>query len=393
MISRIPNLPFGKKSFFLFGPRQVGKSTLVKDALRNKEHIEIDLLKSDILLKYNRNPELLRHEVDFLAQKGQLVIVFIDEIQKVPELLNEIHYLIEKYKENVSFVMTGSSARKLKRKSVNMLAGRAWQFSLFPFTHTELGSSFRLDDILLRGSLPPVIHDDLHDTFQTLKTYTLTYLKEELLDEALTRNISAFSRFLDLAADQSGKIVNFSTISRETGVTSKTIKGYYQILEDTLVALKIEPYLKSARKRLVRHPKYYLFDLGCVNSLVGRTLPASIKPPTVYGMLFEHFVILEIYRLLSYSEQFFRVFHWRSSHGAEVDLIVEKEDAVWAVEIKSVPLVRTGDLRGLKSFVEDYEGARPICISTADRPYMAGVLPVVPWQMAFGPEWLDLSLD
>jgi len=110
-------------------------------------------------------------------------------------------------------------------------------------------------------------------------------------------------------------------------------------------------------------------------------------------MLFEHFVILEIYRLLSYSEQFFRVFHWRSSHGAEVDLIVEKEDAVWAVEIKSVPLVRTGDLRGLKSFVEDYEGARPICISTADRPYMAGVLPVVPWQMAFGPEWLDLSLD
>lgn len=390
MISRIPKLPFGRKSFFLFGPRQVGKSTLVRHALRNTDHIEIDLLKSDVLLKYKRNPELLRHEVDFLVQKDRPVIVFIDEIQKAPELLNEVHYLIERYKKIVFFVMTGSSARKLKRTSVNMLAGRAWEFRLFPFTHIELGASFRLDDVLLRGSLPPVIHEDFHDAFQTLKTYTVTYLKEEVLDEALTRNISAFSRFLDLAADQSGKIVNFSTISREAGVTSKTVKGYYQILEDTLVALKLDPYLKSARKRLVRHPKYYLFDLGCVNSLVGRTHTASIKTPTVYGTMFEHFAILEIVRLLSYSQQFFRVFHWRSSHGAEVDLIVEKEDALLAIEIKPVPLVRTGDLRGLKSFVEDYPDTRPVCISTADRPYMAGDLPVIPWQMLFGPEWLDL---
>lgn len=391
MIPRILNLPFGRKSFFLFGPRQVGKSTLVRHALRNSDYMEIDLLKSDVLLKYKRNPELLRHEVDFVLQKDRHLIVFIDEIQKAPELLNEVHYLIERYKKSVFFVMTGSSARKLKRTSVNMLAGRAWEFRLFPFTHKELGSSFRLDDVLLRGSLPPVIDDNnVNDAFQTLKTYTLTYLKEEILDEALTRNISAFSRFLDLAADQSGKIVNFSTISREAGVTSKTVKGYYQILEDTLVALKLEPYLKSARKRLVRHPKYYLFDPGCVNSLVGRTHAASIKTPTVYGMLFEHFVILEIVRLLSYSQQFFRVFHWRSSHGAEVDLIVEKEDALLAIEIKSVPRVRTGDLRGLKSFIEDYPDSRPVCISTADRPYMAGDLPIIPWQMVFGPEWLDL---
>ena len=390
MIPRLPSLPFGKKSFFLFGPRQVGKSTLVRHALRNREHIEIDLLKSDVLFKYKRNPELLRHEVDFLAQKGRPVIIFIDEIQKAPELLNEIHYLIERYKEHAFFVMTGSSARKLKRASVNMLAGRAWEFRLFPFTHTELGNNFRLDDVLLRGSLPPVIHEDLADAFLTLKTYTLTYLKEEVLDEALTRNITAFSRFLDLAADQSGKIVNFSTISREAGVTSKTVKGYYQILEDTLIALKLDPYLKSARKRLVRHPKYYLFDLGCVNSLGGRTLQASIAPPTVYGTLFEHFVILEIYRLLSYSGQFFRIFHWRSSHGAEVDLIVEKENVLFAIEIKSTPLVRTGDLKGLRSFIGDYPDARPVCITNADRPYMAGDLPVIPWPMVFGSDWLDL---
>ena len=390
MISRIPDLPFGRKSFFLFGPRQVGKSTLVRYALRNSNHIEMNLLKSEVLLKYKKNPELLRLEVDFVLKKNPQVIVFIDEIQKAPELLNEVHYLIEKNKKRVFFVMTGSSARKLKKSSVNMLAGRAWEFHLFPFTHKELGKSFQLDDVLLKGSLPPLIDDNAHDAFQTLKAYTLTYLKEEILDEALTRNISAFSRFLDLAADQNGKIVNFSTISREAGVTSKTVKGYYQILEDTLVAIKLEPYLKSARKRLVRHPKYYLFDTGCVNSLVGRTHVASIKPPTVYGMLFEHFVILEIIRLLSYSQQFFRVFHWRSSHGAEVDLIVEKEDTLLAIEIKSIPRVRTGDLKGLKSFIEDYPGSRPVCVSTADRPYMAGNFPVIPWQMVFEPEWLDL---
>lgn len=389
MLSRILKLPFGRKSLFLFGPRQVGKSTLVRHALRNSDHMEIDLLKSDILLKYKRNPELLRHEVDFVLKRDRQLIVFIDEIQKATELLNEVHYLIEKYKKSVFFVMTGSSARKLKRSSVNMLAGRAWEFHLFPFTHKELGNRFQLNDVLLRGSLPPIIDENAHDAFQTLKAYTLTYLKEEVLDEALTRNISAFSRFLDLAADQSGKIANFSTISREAGVTSKTVKGYYQILEDTLVALKLEPYLRSARKRLVRHPKYYFFDTGCINSLVGRTHAASIQPPTVYGMLFEHFVILEIVRLLSYSQQFFRVFHWRSSHGAEVDLIVEKEDTLLAIEIKSAPRVRTGDLRGLKSFIGDYPGSRPVCVSTGDRPYMAGNLPVIPWKMVFGPEWLD----
>jgi predicted AAA+ superfamily ATPase len=390
MISRILKLPFGRKSFFLFGPRQTGMSTLVRHALQEREHIEIDLLQSDVLLKYKRNPELLRHEVEFLLQNGRALIVFIDEIQKIPELLDEIHLLIERHPKRLSFVMTGSSARKLKKASVNMLAGRAWEFRLFPLTHRELADRFQLDDVILTGSLPPIVSESPEDAFQTLKAYTLTYLKEEILDEALARNISAFSRFLDLAADQSGKIVNFSTIARESGVTSKTIKAYYEILEDTLVALKLEPYLKSARKRLTRHPKYYLFDLGCVNSLCGRTRAASVALPTVYGVLFEHFVILEIVRLLSYSGRFFRVFHWRSSHGAEVDLVLEKENALFAIEIKSVAMVRASDLRGLKSFVEDYPDAKPLCISTADRPYMAGDVPVIPWQMSFVAEYLDL---
>lgn len=391
MIPRQLNLPFKKNSVFLFGPRQVGKSTLVRHLLSIEDHLEIDLLKSDVLLKYKTNPSQLRHECEFLAKGKRKFYVFIDEIQRCPELLNEAHYLIEKSGRKIRFILTGSSARKLKRSSVNMLAGRAWQFFLFPFTHIELGEAFKFDDALVRGTLPPIISESTKDAFRTLRTYVQTYLKEEILDEALVRNIGAFSRFLDIAADQSGKIVNFSTIARDTGVSSKTIKGYYQILEDTLIAVKLEPYLKSARKRLIMHPKYYLFDIGVINAVIGRISVSSVKGTTTYGMLFEHFVILETFRLIRYAEKPYRTYHWRSSHGAEVDLIIETLDVVWAIEIKSSPIVKSGDLTGLKSFMRDYSNAKPLCVSTCDTPYVAGEIPVIPWKSLFGKDFLDLA--
>lgn len=391
MISRLLDLPLERKSVFLFGPRQVGKSTLIKHLLANRPHyIEINLLKGDVLMKYKRNPSLLRAETDFLARSRESILVFIDEIQKCPELLDEVHYLIETYKGRICFILTGSSARKLKRTSVNMLAGRAWQFFLFPFTHLELGEKFHIDDVLLRGSLPPVIDESMEDAFRTLKSYVQTYLKEEILDEAIVRNIGAFGRFLDMAADQSGKIVNFSTMSRDAGVSSKTVKSYYEILEDTLIAVKLEPYLKSARKRLTMHPKYYLFDMGVINAINGRTSFSSVKSPTIYGMLFEHLVILEAYRLIHYAEKPFRLFHWRSLHGAEVDLIIETTDSLWAVEIKSSRMVRSRDLRGLRSFMNDHPDAKPLCVSTCDLPYMAGEIPVIPWTRLFGSDYLDI---
>jgi len=374
----------------LFGPRQVGKSTLVKHLLTDMDCLEIDLLKSDILLKYKKNPSLLRAEIEFLLRNKDNVFVFIDEIQKCPELLNDVHYLIEKFKGKLSFILTGSSARKLKRVSVNMLAGRAWRFFLFPFTHVELGQRFNIDDALLRGTLPPVIDESLEDGFRTLTAYAQTYLKEEILDEAIVRDIGAFSRFLDMAADQSGKIVNFSTIARETGVSGKTVKGYYQILEDTLIAIKLEPYLKSARKRLTIHPKYYLFDIGVVNAINGRTSISSVKGSTIYGMLFEHFVILETYRLIHYAEKSYRIFHWRSSHGAEVDMVVEANDGLWAIEIKSSQIVKSGILKGLRSFMEDHPDAKPLCVSICDTPYMAGDIPVIPWRTLFRKGYLNL---
>lgn len=392
MIPRITNLPFRRKSVFLFGPRQVGKSTLVKHLLADEDHLEIDLLKGDILLKYKINPSLLRAEVEFLTRNTDKIFVFIDEIQKCPELLNEVHYLIEEFRERISFILTGSSARKLKRASVNMLAGRAWQFLLFPLTHLELSNRFNLDDSLLRGTLPPVIEENLDDTFRTLNSYVQTYLKEEILDEAIVRNIGAFGRFLDMAADQSGRIVNFSTISREAGVSSKTVKGYYQILEDTLIATRLEPYLKSARKRLTMHPKYYLFDIGVINAITGRTSISSVKGSTVYGMLFEHFVILESFRLIHYAEKPYRLFHWRSSHGAEVDLVLEGPDILWAIEIKSSPKIKSGNLKGLKSFMGDHPNARPLCVSTCDRPFMAGDIPVISWKDLFGRDYLNVTV-
>jgi len=390
MISRQLNLPFKKNSVFLFGPRQVGKSTLVRHLLSLEDYHEIDMLRNDILLKYKSNPSQLRYECEFLLKNKKKLFVFIDEIQRCPELLNEAHYLIEKHGRKIRFILTGSSARKLKRSSVNMLAGRAWQFFLFPFTHIELGDAFSLDQALVRGTLPPVIGNSTKDAFRTLVTYVQTYLKEEILDEAIVRNIGAFNRFLELAGDQSGKIVNYSTIARDTGVSSKTIKGYYQILEDTLIALKLEPYLKSARKRLIMHPKYYLFDIGVINAISGRISVSSVKGTTAYGMLFEHFVILETFRLMHYAEKPYRIYHWRSSHGAEVDLVIETFDCLWAIEIKSFPQVRSGDLSGLKSFVGDYKNSQPLCVSTTDTPYMAGELPVIPWKYLFGKDFLNL---
>ena len=391
MTPRTIKLPFKRNSVFLFGPRQVGKSTLVRHLLAGEEHIEIDLLKGDVFLKYKSNPSRLRTECEFKVQENKQFYVFIDEIQKCPELLDEVHYLIEKFGRQIQFIMTGSSARKLKRASVNMLAGRAWQFFLFPFTHIEVGKQFDLENALTKGALPPVIDEPAEDAFRTLKAYVQTYLKEEILDEAIVRNIGAFSRFLDIAADQSGKIVNYSTIARDTGVSSKTIKGYYQILEDTLIATKMDPYLKSKRRRLTMHPKYYLFDLGVINAATGRVSVSSVKGTTVYGALFEHFVILETYRLIHYAEKPYRMYHWRSSHGAEVDMIIETADTLWAVEIKSSANVRSGDLSGLKSFMKDYPMAKSLCVSTCDQPYAAGDVPVIPWKSLFRKDLLDIA--
>ncbi len=381
------NLPIGKNSFFLFGPHQTGKTTLIESIIKNKKVFEINLLKSDIYLKYKTKPFILREEIKYFIEKEKKAIVFIDEIQKIPAILDEIHYLIEKYKNKISFILTGSSVRKLKKVSTNLLDGGAWSYFLYPFTYQELGKYFSLSHFLQYGSLPAILNLNKSDTIKTLNAYTNTYLKEEILDEALVRSLNAFSRFLEIAADCSGEIVNYSNIARETGVASKTIREYYQILEDTLIAIQINPYLKSMRKRLIEHPKYYLFDTGVINSICGR-LEINLKAKTmIYGKLFEHFIILETKRLINYYEKPWRIYFWRTSHGAEVNLIIEKEDkSIYAIEIKSSEYVSSKDLTGLKEFKKEFPTAKTICVCQANNPYKENNITFLPWQIYFEDE-------
>ncbi len=389
MYKRHLKLPIGKKSFFLFGPRQTGKSTLINAILQDVPHRTINFLERDTFLLYKTRPERLRYEIEAM-KLDKPFIIFIDEIQKIPEILDEIHLLLEQFKGKLSFIMTGSSARKLKRASVNFLAGRAWQFSLYPLTHKELGEKFDLKSILSRGSLPPIISEEADDAIQTLHAYTQTYLKEEILEEALSRNISAFSKFLEIAADQSGSIINYSNIARETHVSVKTIQGYYQILEDTLIAIRLPVYTRSARKRLVLHPKYYLFDTGVIQSLTGRSSQTIREGTSLFGNLFEHFVILEILRLASYALKDWHFYFWRTAHGAEVDLVIETGNDLWAIEIKTSQQINSNQLQGLQSFKEDYPQAKLICVSNVSRAYKVGSIPIINWRSLFNLDYLNL---
>ncbi|HBI25005.1 MAG TPA: hypothetical protein DDX84_12595 [Nitrospiraceae bacterium] len=384
MFKRLIQLPIGKHSIFLFGPRQTGKTTLIQSILSDgSPHFSVNLLEIETYIKYSRDPALFRQEIEYWLKKHAKGVVFVDEIQKFPLLLDQIHLLIETYKGRLTFIMTGSSARKMKRAQVNLLAGRAWSFNLFPLTYPEIGDVFQLKNVLRYGALPIIFMMEGKDRVRTLKAYTDTYLKEEILAETIVRNIPAFSRFLELAADQSGMSVYYNNFARETGVASKTIREYYQVLEDTLIAFSLQPYLKSARKRVVSHPIYYLFDLGVINALCRRLEAEPVRGTNLYGRLFEHFIILEIYRLNRYSEKDWPMFYWRTSQGAEVDIVLETRREILGVEIKSKGQIRPSDLRGLYSFLGDYKGSRGICITTSDRPYEVNGIECLPWQEFF----------
>lgn len=383
MYPRELSLPLGEQSCFLFGPRQTGKTTLLSAISAHRPRFDVTLLDTETLLAYGREPGRFRREVEHWVKRHPGGIVVVDEIQKLPPLLDEIQFLLDSLRGQVTFVMTGSSARKLRRTSANLLGGRAWPYTLFPLTIRELGRDFDLGSVLRFGSLPPVIGRPEGFCRRFLKAYAQTYLKEEILQEALVRNVPAFSRFLELAADQSGGLVNYSTFAAETGVASKTIREYYQVLEDTLVAFAVPPYTRSARKRLTRHPIYHLFDLGVCNALAGRLAAQPTRGTSAYGRLFEQFIVLELKRLLTYRELDWPMYYWRTAHGAEVDVVLEKDGGVWAIEIKSGATIRPTELSGLRSFREDHPDARLVCVADIDRPFNVGDIECLPWRSFF----------
>ena len=381
MLTRILKIP-KNNSFFLFGPRQVGKTSLVRVALGCEKQLHYDLLISEEFFRLTARPGLLAEEI--AASRAAIDFVVIDEIQRIPGLLDEVHRLMESPNPPL-FVLTGSSARKLKRSGSNMLGGRAWNLKLFPLTHQELGEQFSLGRALSFGTLPKIYLSDDFSAKQYLRSYVETYLKEEIEAEALVRSLGVFLRFLSLAAQESGNILNYATMSRDVATSAKTIREYYSILEDTLIGNFLPAFHKSTRKRLASHPKFYLFDTGILRAL-NKQLTVPLEPQTsAFGVAFEHFVINEVIRLNSYLQLDFDLSYYRTEHGAEVDLIIERPGQVMlAVEIKSSENPSVSDIRGgLSSFKRIGTKARLICVCTSTRRRQVEDFELMPWQDFF----------
>ena len=350
MFTRFLENKLPKSSFFLFGPRQTGKSTLLKTV---KADMTIDLLDPALQLSYNKNPGLLTSQVAALKPDTTIII---DEVQKVPVLLDAVHALMEQ-KPSLRFILCGSSARKLRHGAANLLGGRALYRTMHPLTIEELGDNFDLPRVLNYGSMPKIYSKLMvgatDEAVDLLRAYVVAYLKEEIKSEALVRNLAGFQNFLDVAVAQFAEQINFSGVSRECQVSLSTVREYYSILEDTLIGFFLFPYLKSQRKRMSHSPKFYFFDNGITRSLLG-TLQDQTSP-IQQGRLFEQWIVQEVLRLNEYHQLDWKLSFWRTSHGAEVDLLISRGTSLlYAIECKSTPHVSKSDLTGLKSFHAEY---------------------------------------
>ena len=347
MFKRNLHLPApGEETFFLWGPRQTGKTTLLRSAYPQARWI--DLLKADEFRRYVTNPERLREEIEAVGGPagGQVVI---DEIQKVPALLDEAHWLIEN--RGLRFALCGSSARKVRRGAANLLGGRASRFELRGLTAAELGSSFDLTRLLNHGYLPPMT--DARHPRRRLDAYIDNYLKEEIAAEGLVRNLPAFSGFLHAAALTDGEVVNFSNIASDCAVSSHTARAYFEILEDTLLGRWLPAWRKREKRRLLRAPKFYLADVGVVNRLARRGVVAPGS--AAYGKAFENWVFHELSACLEYQELEDDLAHWRLASGVEVDFVLA--DGRMAIEAKASVRVGNRHLKGLRSFAQDHPAA------------------------------------
>ncbi len=335
---RLP--PTGTETFFLWGPRQAGKTTLLREAY--PEALWIDLLRSEEYRRYLQNPELLREELSHRPASQ----VVIDEVQKVPQLLDEVHGLIEN--RRLHFALCGSSARKVKRGAANLLGGRAVRYELHGLTAVEIGAEFDLTRMLNHGYLPRHYLSDRPE--RLLNAYVADYLKEELAAEGLVRKLPVFSQFLNVAALSDAELVNFSTIARECGVSSHTVRGYFEIIEDTLLGRWLPAYTKRPKRRVIGAPKFYFADVGVVNHLARR---GPLRPGAeLYGKAFENWVFHELAAHNAYSESFAHLSYWRLASGIEVDFVVD--DMRLAIEAKATARVTADHLKGLRALAEDH---------------------------------------
>jgi predicted AAA+ superfamily ATPase len=367
-------LPNGQ-SAFLWGARKTGKSTYLAEHF--PQSIYYDLLKTDELTRLLVAPHLLREELSALTQAELQYPVIIDEIQKIPLLLNEIHWLIENKK--IAFILSGSSARKLKRGAANLLGGRAWRYNLYPLVYKEI-SQFDLLTALNRGLLPS--HYLSTHYARMMRAYIGDYLKEEIQAEGLVRNLPAFARFLDMAGFTNGQQLNYANIARDCAVDAKTVKEYYQILEDTLIGYLIFPFHKKVKRELISAtPKFYFFDVGIANHLRRRKL--SVLKGSDAGDAFEHFIFMEIIAFLGMNEIDMPIQYWRSKSGLEVDFVWN--DGQVAIEVKISSSPHLADLTGLREFCKDYQSRHALVVCQAPRKRIIEIddklkIEVLPWQ-------------
>ncbi len=372
-----------RRSFFLFGPRQTGKSTWLR-SLELPNCWYVNLLDNDTYFRYLKNPSQFQLEAREKIRNGASTII-VDEIQRVPPLLYSVQALMEESKAR--FILSGSSARKLKQGQANLLGGRALLRHLHPFTVQELEGNdsvpFALEKALQWGTLPPLLGLTEADAADTLNAYTEIYLREEIQMEALVRNLGGFIRFLDLSAAYCTEIVNFSSLAKECALPHRTVQSYYEILEDTLIAFRLPAWRQSPTKRLVSHPKVYLFDNGVTNALCHR-LSGPLDAAT-RGRLFEQYLIQETRKRIHYGQLSLGMYYWRTNNGAEVDLVLDQDGVPKAaVEVKSRPEIDKSDLSGLRSFREDYPGVECYVVCTAPEPWTLDFAQVLPWK-----EWLS----
>lgn len=367
------------QSLFLFGARGTGKSTLTEEQYSHETTIWIDLLDPLEEDRFARNPNELKAIVDALPASVSHIV--IDEIQKLPKLLDVVHSLIEK--TDKCFVLTGSSARKLKYGGANLLAGRAFVYNLFPFSFLELKDKFDFSKALQFGMLPKLFSlktDEDRSLF--LQAYAQTYLKEEIWAEQLTRNLDAFRRFLEVAAQCNGKIINYANLSRDVGVDDKTIKEYFSILEDTLIGFILDPFQHSFRKRLSQKPKFYFFDVGVTRALARQLSVALVPSTSMYGEVFEHFVILECMKLATYFHNEYRFSYLKTKDDAEVDLVVERPGLpLLFIKIKSAESIQDIHLKTLLEIKEEIKDCEVVCFSNEKRPKQIKGVNILPWQL------------
>lgn len=368
------------QSFFLFGPRGTGKSTFLDSFLKHEERVTFDLLDpelADELISYPNN--LLSRLAPY---EGLREWVVIDEVQKAPQLLDIVHKLIKE--KRFKFALTGSSARKLKRGAANLLAGRALVYSMFPLTCEELGRDAQLMDILQFGSLPEIFSfESPVAKAKFLKSYAQTYLKEEIISEQIVRNLPPFRRFLDVAAQSDTEVINYSNIAKDIHSDPKTVSGYYDILEDTLLGFRLPAYSKSIRRKQKKAPKFYLFDTGVTRALAERVDYELVPKTFEYGQLFESFIVNEIKRRLTYLDRQFSLSYLRVSDDTEIDLIIEQSSkARWIIEIKSTTSVDERHARALVTLREDFKDTKALVISNDPAPKNFSGIDALHWTTA-----------